>query len=270
MSEHFSGIKLGHSQDYVEHYDPELLLAIPRAESRRSISVEFHGLDLWTAYELSWLSPGGKPQVAIAEFSVPASSPNLVESKSFKYYLNSFNQTLVASWDELQSMLAQDLSRVTGAPVKARLWYLEDYLANRVRQPLSAVLLDSLALSNPQYHPASELLQLAEGDFSGVWCSHLLKSNCPVTGQPDWASVWIGWRGKSLVPESLLSYIVSYRQHQDFHESCVERIYADLLTVGQPEDLWVYARYTRRGGLDINPFRSMKPMAVPDVLAVRQ
>lgn len=271
MSEHLFGIKLGQSQDYVEHYDPGLLLAIPRAASRQALNAEFYGVDLWTAYELSWLSPSGRPEVAIGEFSVPAHSPNLIESKSFKYYLNSFNQTHVDSIVDLQRTLAQDLERVAGAPVEVHLRGMEDHLAaNKLRQPLNAVLLDSLPLSNPQYSPAQDLLHLAEDTFSGVWCSHLLKSNCPVTGQPDWASVWIGWRGRSLEPESLLRYIVSYRRHQDFHENCVERIYADLLAVGQPEDLWVYARYTRRGGLDINPFRSMTPMTVPRVVAARQ
>jgi len=270
MSEHLSGVNLGRQQDYVEHYDPELLLGIPRSASRQAMNVKFYGVDLWTAYELSWLSPGGRPEVAIGEFCVPADSPNLIESKSFKYYLNSFNQTPVESVDQLGRTLAQDLGRVAGAAVDVRLRGLEDFLADRDCQPLGAVNLDSLPLADPQYHPSQHLLRMTEQTFSGVWRSHLLKSNCPVTGQPDWASVWIGWQGRSLESASLLSYIVSYRRHQDFHENCVERIYTDLLAVGQPEDLWVYARYTRRGGLDINPFRSMKPRDVPRVIAARQ
>lgn len=270
MSEHLSTIKLGQSQAYVEHYDPGLLLAVPRAASRQTLGAEFHGVDVWTAYELSWLTPEGKPRVAVGEFTVPASSPNLIESKSFKYYLNSFNQTPVPSLARLQDTLARDLSRVAGAAVGVHLWSIEEAAQPLAAQSLAVTLLDDLPLAAPQYQPAPELLRRGEDEFAGVWCSHLLKSNCPVTGQPDWASLWIGWRGRSLVPESLLGYIVSFRKHQDFHEACVERIYADLLAAGQPEDLWVYARYTRRGGLDINPLRSMRPMAVPKVRGVRQ
>jgi 7-cyano-7-deazaguanine reductase len=271
MSEHhLPGIKLGQSQDYVEHYDPQLLVAVPRALSRKADYPDFYGVDLWTAYEISWLSAGGKPQVAIGEFSVPAFSPNLIESKSFKYYLNSFNQTQLNSREELQQTLERDLSRVAGASVEVRLRTLDEYAQKRMQRSLPAALLDDLPLSEVQYQPSVDVLQLAQKTFTGVWYSHLLKSNCPVTGQPDWASVWIGWQGRSLEPESLLRYIISYRQHQDFHENCVERIYADLLSVGQPQDLWVYARYTRRGGLDINPFRSMRPMQIPTVVAARQ
>src|SRR5687768_13207840 len=175
MSEHLFGIKLGQAQDYVEYYDPGLLVAIPRASSRQAINAEFYGVDLWTAYELSWLSPGGRPEVAIGEFSIPAHSPNLIESKSFKYYLNSFNQTCMDSTGDLQRTLAQDLECVAGSPVEVRLRGLEDHLRNKIVQPFDAVLLDSLPLLNPQYSPAQDLLRLVEHTFSGVWCSHLLK-----------------------------------------------------------------------------------------------
>ena len=276
MKDPLANIKLGQAQAYIEHYEPDLLQAVPRALSRQAHAVaEFHGVDVWTAYELSWLTPGGKPQVAIAEFTVPAVSPNLIESKSFKYYLNSFNQTEVNSVTELEQILVRDLSRVAGAPVAVRLYDLDEFSGPHDISLMDGVvvndmLLDRLPLQIDCYHPESALLQLGEGTFNGIWCSHLLKSNCPVTGQPDWASIWIGWQGRSLDPASVLRYIVSYRQHQDFHENCVERIYTDLRKAGQPEDLWVYARYTRRGGLDINPFRSMRLMSVPKVRAARQ
>lgn len=271
MQDPMSELKLGQAQAYVEHYDASLLQAIPRDLSRRHLAhAEFFGADVWTAYELSWLAPGGKPQVAIAEFTVPASSPNLIESKSFKYYLNSLNQTEVASWEALQSLLIRDLSAVAGADINVRLFDLEAFAERRQAAAPEAILLDKLPLEAHISELRTDILRVTDAPFSGVWCSHLLKSNCPVTGQPDWASIWVGWQGRGLKPESLLSYIVSYRQHQDFHESCVERMFTDLLSVGQPQNLWVYARYTRRGGLDINPFRSLQPMDVPAWLAPRQ
>lgn len=264
-------LKLGQAQAYVEHYDATLLQPIPRDLSRHHLPhTDFCGADVWTAYELSWLAPGGKPQVAIAEFTVPASSTNLIESKSFKYYLNSFNQTEMDSWEALRSLLSRDLSAVAGAEVTVRLFELAAFDERRRARAPESVLLDALPLENAVFQPRAEILVPVDELFSGVWCSHLLKSNCPVTGQPDWASIWIGWQGRGLKPASLLSYIVSYRQHQDFHENCVERIFADLMSVGQPQNLWVYARYTRRGGLDINPFRSMQPMEIPVWIAPRQ
>lgn len=278
MHDPMGELKLGQTQAYVEHYDATLLQPIPRDLSRRHLpSAEFFGADVWTAYELSWLAPGGKPQVAIAEFTVPSSSTNLIESKSFKYYLNSFNQTEMDSWGALQSLLSRDLSAVAGDTVSVQLFDLAAFAERRRAAPPESVLLDALSLENlddrPEkkvLEPRADILIPADTSFSGVWCSHLLKSNCPVTGQPDWASIWIGWQGRGLKPESLLRYIVSYRQHQDFHESCVERIFTDLVSVGQPQSLWVYARYTRRGGLDINPYRSLQPMGVPVWLAPRQ
>lgn len=263
-------LKLGQQQAYPEHYDAALLQAIPRSLSRGLLRRgDFYGTDIWTGYELSWLSPGGKPNVAIAEFFVPAESPNLIESKSFKYYLNSFNQTEIPSREELRRILVRDLSEAAGVRVNVDLFTLDSFRERTATAP-PAVLLDDIPLQSAVYQPSSELLTLDDGEFDGIWCSHLLKSNCPVTGQPDWASIWIRWRGRALNPANLLAYIVAYRQHQDFHENCVERIFVDLESVGQPDDLWVYARYTRRGGLDINPFRSLQPRSAPIWLAPRQ
>lgn len=271
MHDPMGELRLGQNQAYVEHYDAALLQPIPRDLSRRKLrNVDFFGADVWTAYELSWLAPGGKPQVAIAEFTISASTANLIESKSFKYYLNSFNQTEVESWEALQSLLSSDLSAVAGGSIAVKLFELHEFDARRRAKSPESVLLDRMPLQNLVLQPSADILIPADESFAGVWCSHLLKSNCPVTGQPDWASLWIGWRGRAVRPDSLLRYIVSYRQHQDFHENCVERIFTDLAEVGQPEHLWVYARYTRRGGLDINPFRSSQPMEVPLWLAPRQ
>jgi 7-cyano-7-deazaguanine reductase len=271
MKSFLENTQLGQTQPYIEHYDPSVLHPIPRELSRSSLErTDFYGEDLWTAYELSWLGEGGKPHVAVAEFSIPATSPNLIESKSFKYYLNSFNQTLIASSRELVATIEKDLSAVAGAPVAMRLFSLDEFAQQRTLGVVPSRLLDELPLQVSEFQPRRELIRVEDEPFEGVWCSHLLKSNCPVTGQPDWASVWIGWKGVGLDESSLLSYIVAYRQHQDFHENCVERIYCDLQAIAAPEVLWVYARYTRRGGLDINPFRSSQPMAVPRFFAARQ
>lgn len=263
---------LGKSLPYAEHYDAGLLQPIARNLSRQHLpSLPFVGRDLWTAYELSWLSPGGKPQVAIAEFEVPACSTSIIESKSFKYYLNSYNQTEFASRAAVVELLQRDLSDAAGATVEVTLYSLADFAIRRAGvEAVGASLDDAELLVTAEQLPTADLLQLRDKPFEGVWRSHLLKSNCPVTGQPDWASVWLGWCGKSIEPASLLTYLVAYRRHQDFHENCVESIFCDLYQALQPERLWVYARYTRRGGLDINPFRSSEPMPLPNVFGERQ
>lgn len=267
-----SHLTLGKSLPYAEHYDAALLQPISRQMARQHLpALSFAGEDIWTAYELSWLGTDGKPQVAIAEFAVPASSSNLIESKSFKYYLNSFNQTVFASRHVVAEVLCDDLSKAAGAVVSVTLFGLTEFAAKRAAAGMLGASLDEVPLSlDEECKPSANLLQSRTEAFDGVWCSHLLKSNCPVTGQPDWASVWLGWQGRAIEPASLLAYIVAYRRHQDFHENCVESIYCDLMQTLQPERLWVYARYTRRGGLDINPFRSSEPMPVPEVFGERQ
>lgn len=265
-------LRLGRQQAYVAEYDAGLLQTVPRALSREALRPEpFYGLDLWTGYELSWLDGNGKPQVAIAEFSVPSHSPNLIESKSFKYYLNSLNQTRFDSVQAVQEVLQRDLSAAAGeSSVTVTLYSLSAFAQQRARAQDLGQCIDDLPLGLVSDQPDVSVLQ--QGPRSdGVWLSHLFKSNCPVTGQPDWASIWIGHRGLQLDPASLLTYLISYRQHDDFHENCVERIFTDLSRFAQPEDLWVYARYTRRGGLDINPFRSASAGQLPPkVVGVRQ
>ena len=265
---------LGQQTDYVSVYAPHLLFPIPRAESRSLLGIgeelSFYGADIWTGYELSWLDPLGKPVVAIAEFFIPCTSEFIVESKSFKLYLNSLNQTRFENAAEVEALIAKDLSRLTNADVQVNLLTLTASV--RAAQHLSEIvevnaeLLDELPVAIDIYHPAPELLATEADVVDESLVSHLLKTNCPVTGQPDWASLVIRYRGKKIQRESLLRYIISFREHQDFHEHCVERIFSDIARVCKPEELTVYARYTRRGGLDINPYRSSNPHAKPELL----
>ncbi|MDZ7924289.1 MAG: NADPH-dependent 7-cyano-7-deazaguanine reductase QueF [Marinagarivorans sp.] len=261
---------LGKHQDYPDQYNPELLQPIARELCRQHLpQLSFKGVDIWTGYELSWLDEHGKPKVAIAEFSVPAESTHIIESKSFKYYLNSFNQTRI-SQSELINHLSFDLSEAAGAQVNIQLFTMDQYQHPPSQLP-GFQCVDNLALAKPCYQPNADFLQpISISPKAQQLCSHLLKSNCPVTGQPDWASLWISIEGVSLKPEDFLAYVVSFRGHQDFHENCVEQIYCDLWQQLSPSALWVYARYTRRGGLDINPFRSNIKMQPPKVKGARQ
>lgn len=266
-----SDAPLGQSVSYPSQYDPSLLFPIPRAENRAALRLHeappFHGADIWTAYELSWLNARGKPRVAVATFTVPADSPFLIESKSFKLYLNSFNQTRLENAQELRERLSRDLGAAAGAPVELDLVLPAAFGRLRMAE-LEGIDLDRLDVEIEHYEPAPQLLRCAEGEVrTETLCSRLLKSNCPVTGQPDWGSVQVRYRGRPIDREALLKYIVSFRQHAEFHEHCVERIYTDLMRACQPETLTVYARYTRRGGLDINPWRSSEVGAGPDARA---
>lgn len=252
---------LGKSAAYRSDYAPELLFPIPRQGKRDELQLRgtlpFFGVDVWNAYELSWLNARGKPQVAIARVTAPADSPNIIESKSFKLYLNSFNQTRLESPDALLALLKQDLSAGFGAPVHIALT-LQDGFAGLPMGELDGLLLDRLDIEVDQYAPAPQLLKAAldQAPVEETLVSHLLKSNCLVTGQPDWGSVQIHYAGPQIDQEGLLRYLIGFREHNEFHEQCVERIFVDILRQCQPHKLAVYARYTRRGGLDINPWRS--------------
>jgi len=265
---------LGHKTEYVSTYAPELLFPIKRADSRALIGIfadlPFAGVDIWTGYEISWLNDQGKPVVAVAEFYIPCNSEFMIESKSFKLYLNSLNQTRFASSEEVAAVLTKDLSHVAHASVEVTLSTLssltESHLLTHIEN-MKGQCIDDLPVSIERYHPDAELLSIQEGVYvEESLYSHLLKTNCPVTGQPDWASVQIEYTGHKIDQENLLRYIVSFREHQDFHEHCVERMFTDILRQCQPEQLTVYARYTRRGGLDINPFRTTQKNAMPQGL----
>jgi 7-cyano-7-deazaguanine reductase len=260
---------LGHHTIYPSTYDASLLFPIKRTESRDNLGLQgnlpFRGGDRWTAYEVSWLDEAGKPQVRVAEFVVDSQSPNIIESKSFKLYLNSFNQTVFARESEVTSAMLVDLSAAAGTPVEVNLYSLNAYLPSGaqsllVTEPLGQCL-DDLTIDVSHYQPTPELLSVSSSEkVNEVVFSHLLKTNCPVTDQPDWATVFIEYSGLQINHESLLAYIISFREHQDFHENSVERLYCDLQQYCQPDNLAVYARYTRRGGLDINPLRTNYPL----------
>ena len=254
------GLSLGQQSAYISQYTPSLLQPVPRSLNRDDLGLRgelpFQGSDVWTLYELSWLNAKGKPVVAIGEVFVPATSPNLIESKSFKLYLNSFNQTRCDSLEAVQALLVQDLSGCAGAPVSVTLFTL-DQAPHQIAQ-LPGECIDNLDIEVDGYEFDATLLQGATGReiVEETLHSHLLKSNCLVTSQPDWGSVVIHYRGPRLDREKLLRYLISFRQHNEFHEQCIERIFTDLKHFCAPEKLTVHARYTRRGGLDINPFRS--------------
>jgi 7-cyano-7-deazaguanine reductase len=273
---------LGKPAPYVDHYDASLLYPISREPKRVELGVRgalpFFGADLWTAFELSWLTPRGKPQVAIAHVTVPCETPNIVESKSFKLYVNSFSNTVFASADEVRDRIRFDVSEAvwrgsaTPATIGVRIVLPDQFDAEPIHE-LDGLSLDRLDIECTNYTPAPELLTAAFGEqpVEEVLTSNLLKSNCLVTGQPDWGSVQIRYGGPQIDQGGLLRYLVSFRNHNEFHEQCVERIFMDLWTRCKPTRLAVYARYTRRGGLDINPFRSSHPTAAPkNVRTARQ
>ena len=267
---------LGKSSEYISTYTPSLLFPIPRAAkwAELGLSAEtlpYAGVDFWNCFELSWLLPSGKPVVAIGEFCFAADSPNIVESKSFKLYLNSLNQTVFADTQSLEQTLRADLSAASGKPVSVRVRSLDEVQADGTGV-LPGVCIDDLDITVSDYQqPRPELLKCDESRVieESVY-SHLLKSNCPVTSQPDWGTVVVEYRGAALDHASLLAYLVSFRQHSDFHEQCVERIFLDLQRLLKPEKLTVYARYVRRGGLDINPYRSTETVEFQNVRLVRQ
>ncbi|MEC8749720.1 MAG: NADPH-dependent 7-cyano-7-deazaguanine reductase QueF [Pseudomonadota bacterium] len=255
-------LSLGKQVDYEFEYNPGLLQGVPRSLSRDTLNLAssglpFDGIDTWTGYELSWLNLKGKPNVAILECHVPITSKNLIESKSFKLYLNSFNQTKFASAEDVRQVLQADLSACAGEPVEVKL-ILPEQFSSLQFQEFNGTLLDSLDVEIDQYSPNTQYLTVAKNEtgIQETLVSHLLKSNCLITSQPDWASIQIRYEGKAIEHEGLLKYLISFRQHNEFHEQCVERIYNDIMQHCQPDKLTVCARYTRRGGLDINPFRS--------------
>ncbi|MGA6100246.1 NADPH-dependent 7-cyano-7-deazaguanine reductase QueF [Stutzerimonas marianensis] len=267
---------LGKTSAYVATYSPEQLFPIPRAPKWAELgltaeTLPYRGVDIWNCYELSWLLPSGKPVVAIGEFSIPADSPNIIESKSFKLYLNSLNQSRFDSREALAEVMTRDLSAAAGKPVGVRLRTLEEVAAQGIALP-EGVCIDALDVAIDNYDAPCAVLLRCEPDRQVEEClySHLLKSNCPVTGQPDWGTVVIHYQGAALDHSSLLAYLVSFRQHADFHEQCVERIFLDLQRLLKPQRLSVHARYVRRGGLDINPYRSTENLSIDNGRLVRQ
>ncbi|HEX5738890.1 MAG TPA: NADPH-dependent 7-cyano-7-deazaguanine reductase QueF [Hydrogenophaga sp.] len=274
--------QLGKASAYVDQYDASLLFPLSREPKRIEIGIQgtlpFLGADLWTAFELSWLNLRGKPQVALAHITIPCESTHIVESKSFKLYLNSFNNTRFESADAVRERIRSDVGAAIwqGEAVQSspgvRLLLPELFDCEPV-QELDGVSIDRLDVECTRYEPAPDLLTAAfdEKPVEETLVSDLLKSNCLVTGQPDWGSVQIRYSGPQIDQAGLLQYIVSFRNHNEFHEQCVERIYSDIMARCKPAKLMVYARYTRRGGLDINPWRCSHPqLPPPNVRTARQ
>jgi 7-cyano-7-deazaguanine reductase len=255
---------LGKTSENPNAYSPEILFPIPRSENRQTLGLAdstklpFFGVDIWNAYEISWLGLTGKPEVAIAQIQTPAESPFIFESKSLKLYLNSLNHSRFTSIEEVQSIIAEDLSKAAGAKVSVKLSGPELWPKLKFKE-FEGKLLDRLNLEiDPNLGPDKSWLSAKEDEspVEETLISNLLRSNCPVTGQPDWASVQIHYVGPEINEEGLLRYLIAFRQHQEFHEHCVEKIFCDIKAMCKPSKLSVYARYTRRGGIDINPFRT--------------
>lgn len=257
-----TGLTLGKTTHYRDIYDASLLQGVPRSLNRdplglRADALPFVGGDIWTLYELSWLNARGLPQVAVGHVELDYSSVNLVESKSFKLYLNSFNQTRFDSWEAVQHTLQRDLSACAQGHVTVAL-YRVDELEGQPIAHFHGTCIDDQDIEIDNYEFSTDYLENATENkvVEETLVSHLLKSNCLITHQPDWGSVQIQYRGPKIDREKLLRYLVSFRHHNEFHEQCVERIFNDIQRFCQPEKLSVYARYTRRGGLDINPWRT--------------
>ena len=265
---------LGQEVTYPTHYDPSVLFAIDRAPNRSELIIpsDWYGQDIWYADEMSWLKNQGKPIAAIGRFAFYWNSPCLVESKSFKLYLNSYNETKFTSTEEVRARLMHDLSALTQSTVEVAIYPLDQHYQGPSIQTLEGTLLDELDITIHHYQPEPKLLRCTDPApiVTESLISHLLKSNCPVTGQPDWGTVQIQYTGPAIDHAALLSYIVSFRKHTEFHEHCVERMYNDIMQYCRPEQLFVMARYTRRGGLDINPWRSNFVTSVPDQRTPRQ
>ncbi|MFC3121923.1 NADPH-dependent 7-cyano-7-deazaguanine reductase QueF [Agaribacter flavus] len=266
-------LSLGKIVEYPSHYTPEVLQAVPRSIGRKNISLNsplpFTGVDIWNAYEVSWLNTKGKPMVAIVECTIPIDSPNLIESKSFKLYLNSLNQSKFETTALLLKTMERDLSNCAGAPVGLKFIHSSDFDTLSFGK-LEGNLIDELDISVSETDIDPNFLHTNDTDCEESLVSHLLKSNCLITNQPDWGSVLIRYAGKQINHEGLLRYIISFRQHNEFHEQCVERIFKDIMQQCKPSKLTVYARYTRRGGLDINPFRSNFELPYSNARLARQ
>ena len=260
--------QLGKKTEYIDQYDPSLLFPIPRGEKRKEIgitsNIPFHGVDIWFGYELSWLNAKGKPEITLAVFTFPCESSHIIESKSFKLYLNSFNQTRFESREEVIKTLINDLSKGCGKSVTV------EFVKKLPQDSFKGICLDSLDIETNSYQLDPSLLRLGEDYVQESLYTNLFKSNCLVTGQPDWASVFIHYQGPHINHECLLKYLVSYRQHLEFHEQCIERIYTDLLRYCHCEKLTVFGKFTRRGGLDINPYRSNFEQPLPNFRTHRQ
>lgn len=257
---------LGKPVVYETQYNPTLLFPIPRQSKREELSIgtalPFTGWDLWNHYEVSWLNAKGKPIVALAEIRYPCESPNIIESKSMKLYFNSLNQSKFEDIEEIRTIIARDLTAGVGMPVAVMITDLSVAADQHLYAQMTGTCLDQLDIACSRYTVHPQYLQTHATPASETLYSHLLKSNCLITSQPDWATVQIQYTGRQIDHAGLLQYLVSLRNHNEFHEQCIERIFVDIMQHCQPDDLMVYGRYTRRGGLDINVLRTKHPITL--------
>lgn len=256
--------ELGKKARYDAQYNPEKLFPMPRSAKREEIGLgaklPFYGFDLWNHYEVSWLDQKGKPIVAIAEIIYDCASPNIIESKSMKLYFNSFNNTKCRSVENAAAMMQRDLTERVGMPVTVNIKLLSELKSEKFAIRLNGTYIDDLDVECKEYKVNPELLTTEKTKVDETLCTDLLKSNCLVTNQPDWCSVQITYKGKKINRENLLKYIVSFRNTNEFHEQCIEKIFVHIMKYCKPEELTVYGRSTRRGGLDINSFRSTQEL----------
>ena len=274
-----NNLTLGKTTSYIAKYTPDLLQGVPRSLNRDDLQLDannlpFSGEDLWYGYELSWLNNKGKPVVAVAEFRFPCTSPDIIESKSFKLYLNSFNQSKFENMENVRAILIRDLSQVCGGTAQVQLFNVDNCPALAIDK-ITAHCIDDLDITIDNYDFQPKALEQAQQDSASdiieeQLVSHLLKSNCLITNQPDWASIFIHYKGLAISHQAILKYLISFRQHNEFHEQCVERIFCDIKKFCDVEQLTIYARYTRRGGLDINPYRSTCKNTAPCIRTLRQ
>ena len=260
--------QLGKKTTGCTQYSPQLLFPLARANKRELLgigqSLPFQGVDIWHAYEVSWLNNNGKPQIALAEFIIPCDSPNLIESKSFKLYLNSFHLAKFSSAAMVAKTIEHDISKALEKAATVKLILPTDFEKLQLQQ-LPGINIDHHDVKIDTYQPEPMLLTVEGTPTCETLISNLLKSNCPITDQPDWACLQIYYRGNKINEKNLLKYIISFRQYNEFHEQCVERIFTDIMHYCTPKQLSVFACYTRRGGLDINPFRANFSIAPPIV-----
>ena len=267
-------VPLGKKVEYKDRYNSDLLVGIPRSIARDIIglkaSLPFYGVDIWNCYEVSWLNKKGKPNARILQLIIPADSENIIESKSLKLYLTSFNGTKFDNDEEVKEIVQKDCSKVAKKDVEVTITELGELQASSVSL-FDGKNIDDLDIEITDYEVNGDLLQVSDDSsiVEEILYSNLLKSNCLVTNQPDWASIQIKYRGRKIDHESLLHYIVSFRRHSDFHEQCVEHIFSDIMQKCAPEELTVYAKYTRRGGIDINPYRTSANLDIANINKTR-
>lgn len=262
--------ELGKKTEYDQAYNPDRLYPIPRSDKRKEIGIDpntlpFSGFDCWNHYEVSWLNEKGKPIVATAEIYYDCTSPFIVESKSLKLYFNSFNNSKFASMKDVENIIKKDIENVINANVNVIISSLDHSSLATIHTKLDGEYIDDIDIECSKYTVHPDYLSTSNEHVEETLCSDLLKSNCLVTNQPDWGSVQITYKGNKINREGLLKYLVSFRNHNEFHEQCIERIFVDIMAHCQPTELTVYGRYTRRGGLDINPYRSTKNVSIKNI-----